>query len=1616
MPETNKNVQTKITDIYEKYHASVKNFGNYVENSSYIIDTANNQNFSNISNFLCTAFFKDSTAIENSETELSTEFGNILIDYCEKGLSHENILSLLNLVKDYTDELNSIFKEEGKYETINGNDLPTKWKYGYGINIDKDKTLSTLSSNKYINRLAENAKMLYTARYLINAEYMKKLASIPEGEKDDVNKRNAIYTDIASKYNYDRLYTESKKISDIESNFILNYLINLIEYNNKPTKYDNAPIQKGSYLYQVGVENTDLSNIDTSSDAFAEYIVKFMNFLEKAAMGAEDASSSFPKATEIVGLSAINLNEHNIIVETESGLSVSQVANLGAIESGTSSPIVLNNFIICDYYQNPNSTGKNNIIKIHKKRVAFKLFNKNELNQYRTNFLNNTLPNNQVIFGYSATSNGYDVSNNFQFINGNSNLNKDEPNYALGMVIIDDGEETTTFSQIDNYDFSNGNIKMLQATITSDYNNADNAGNLKDFINRMSAIYNGTNFAENETIELSQTPISAEYILTASYTNSDFTLSYLLKDLYLLYDFVNYEKIRSTTMNIIYDFAQPSSQEVIDENTIISNSDLNDVNNQEYLTVIKLTNINLYEYDNETDREIIKVLRQLLGYKFDSTNINYVGEYGSKEDAGKFLVDIVPSSGQPLTRATIYILYKELNNELRTIESSDLNEELFSAFYVIREHTLPYTYLNSEFELYNDERIISSNELEVLKSTYSNPYLARIAKKYDIISYKYGSLIGYGTNDTEINEINEFISLYKETRDYFYKVQFNKAFALDELYNVYCLMYIITFTINRWFTAKIVKNKDINYYNLTDCKNFFESYGMEDVADIIMVNEEGIAISTFFNQLEYCKRVISNYSELAKYKGSKYIIDLLSQIFTDDINFITVDKYLIFEDLRDNSIKFLSVPYTASNSVNTLNNNISNAENYYDVTESDIYWNGDSGRNGQYNLPEDVIVDYKISPQSTKYLGLSISTNISDIYYRTRYSFALFEYLVDCLYSSEVDATTSLYTIISKIYYTVNIGTDTNMNIATLMQMIFTLFKEYEMCNMLISQINNENVQTESTKKTKQQEASTTPTYFNINRKATYETFIENLNKNGLFKNIHEFIDFKNDGVLGTKGTDVIHNFIDDFYKHNLYYLNNGSNEVYVYEPYKPLDEPSSDEQPFGTPSYYYFSLKELNVTAEDINSENGKINKTDGTITNPSKPGDIIYLQTSTNNVYEPIIPLYLQSYSNFYSTISDTNFFFNYFKETMSEKNYSDEDADLNFVEQLQDIMKKLSPIIMMNSNNNVLKTNSEGVYSEQNAAELKKGSWLFNARYQYNKFTNASSDSYSNSDLYPDDADSGIGIQTVYDNILSDMINFPLRYLEGSWQVSQNTTNNYMFYNYDVRTFLDTIFETFYVSEEEPGIKIYNIDSDGIVTPIGLQNDDNDTGIQISTDKFFKKFNFRVNRKNDSGGNAIGSSLPEILQVIQYTFGDLYNTRDITADMLKEPDVSIHLFPDITTTIEQLQNISSLISEKINNLVEALNGFLVGIDDISVYFNIGENRNEMIDFIVELVKLFISYTTYLYSISANNVYDNKYESIPFTDDYNDTLSNYYTDDAYYDENFKIKIETYNDRTENL
>lgn len=1588
MPENNQDVRSKVLDIYTKYHASVKNFGSYIENSSYLIDTSNSQDFTNITNFLCTAFFKDSTAIEQYETDISNTFGNILINYCEKGLTHSEILSLLEHVNKYTVEINNIFKENA-LETINNLKFPSKWKYAYGLTTDSTGTLSTLDSNKYIQRLIENTKIVYTARSLINSEYLSYIESNPIA---DLNQRNAKYIEIANsdKYKFDIISPESKKITDLENNFILNYLVSLIERNdvNLVLKdLSKTEIHRASYLHNVGIAGTELENVDTTSDEFAEYIVGFLKALDNATTNMVKENAKYP----IPKFDGINLNEHNIIIETESGKSVAQSVTVSD-KLGNGSDIVLNSFIICDYYQNPliDENENKSYIKIFKKKLSFKLFTATELNQYRFNY-EQTKPGekfetNQIVFGMTINNGSYAITDNFKFIDRNTEEPIDNTNgiYALGLSIVDEGEE-----KVDYYRTTSGD-KLISATIESEFNNADKAENLKELCDRFSAIVSGQNVASNQTFELDT--IDAESILTASYSNPNFTLNYLISNLNSLYTFSNYETIRATTLNIIYDFAEPSNNINSTEETIINNADLNNIYNQDYLTVIKLINLDL-DLTDETDIKIKGLLDSLLGYKVDATNINFKSDYGTDIDEAKNTyfktVEALLRAQKQITRASIYILYKELNNNLRSIESSLLNEELFAAFYVTKDHTLPYTYLNSEYDIYSDERVIDSDELNVLKSTYSNPYISRIAKKYDIISYKYGDLIGYGTNSTEINEINSFITLYKETRDYFFKVQYNKSFALDELYNIYCLMYCITFTINRWFTSKIALNKDVNYYTLNDCRNFFESYGMEDIANIIMLNDQGNAISSFYNQLDYCKRIISNYSELAKYKGSKYIIDLLSEVFTDDINFITVNKYLIFEDLRDNTIKFLSVPYDSNNSINTINNNISNAENYYDVTGSDIYWNGGSV-NGQYNLPENIIVDYKISPQSTKYLGLSVSTNISDIYYRTRYSFAMLEYLVDCFYESAKggesnDATP--YAIISKIYFNVNIGGDSVVNIATLMQMIFTLFKEYEMCNIFMNQVNNENAKSESlsakttAKKAKAPREETTPTdykptYYNINRNATFDLFVKNLVKNKVFQATHDFA-YKTDD---SDEEAAIREFLSDFYVHYLF-QNVGNNEIATYKGGKEDKE-----------KFFYFNLYEYKFNPKtDID--------TDGYI--KDNIAETILNQTNKNNISYPIIPIYTATAQNSFVYLPDNNKFFNYFKERMSNAEITQENNnELNFVEQMQSILNNISIIMLMNNKNETLAANANGnvftANSDGDVAKIKEAAEMFNAAYEYNKQILLSSNepTYSSSDIL-NSGSTALSFSSMYENAISNIIDFPLRYLEGKYQVSQNTINNYMLYNFDVRTFLDTIFETFYISEEEPGIKLYTM-VDGTVTR------ENVLDIDTTSELFNKKFNFRRKLTNSE---SPGSDEITVERVIKYVFEDLYNTEDYNVE---NGVTKLQLFPDIETTVEQLQNASAQILLKINSLVEALNSILVGIDDISVYFNIGENKNEIVDFIVELVRLFISYTTYLYNISANNIYDNEYESIPFTDDFSETITTNYSDENYYDENFKIVVET--------
>lgn len=126
----------------------------------------------------------------------------------------------------------------------------------------------------------------------------------------------------------------------------------------------------------------------------------------------------------------------------------------------------------------------------------------------------------------------------------------------------------------------------------------------------------------------------------------------------------------------------------------------------------------------------------------------------------------------------------------------------------------------------NNEEIFKTSQL--FKSEYANPYMARNAAESEIIAYYMGDSYisnNYGEFNYQKEEIYEFLKIYQETRDYYYRVLANESFTKEEQYPLYEKAFISFWAIERFITGKLDNLKNVDMYNLTDITNFFETYG-----------------------------------------------------------------------------------------------------------------------------------------------------------------------------------------------------------------------------------------------------------------------------------------------------------------------------------------------------------------------------------------------------------------------------------------------------------------------------------------------------------------------------------------------------------------------------------------------------------------------------------------------------------------------------------------------------------------------------------------------------------------------------------------------------------------------
>ena len=403
------------------------------------------------------------------------------------------------------------------------------------------------------------------------------------------------------------------------------------------------------------------------------------------------------------------------------------------------------------------------------------------------------------------------------------------------------------------------------------------------------------------------------------------------------------------------------------------------------------------------------------------------------------------------------VIYKELNPEYRKAELSDVID--FGIALKDDDSLFPgsgelITSLSIDLMLKNLVAEYSKDDIfKMLRTIKTNPYYARKARESDIIQYASGTYEDYDYGDSvstennkyiENKEIELFMEIYQETRDYYYARLLNKSFVHDDFYNNFEKFFIAFYAVERFISAKIDVIHDIDHFDSADISNFLKSYGL-DVLD---------ASATFYNQDLYKLNIIKEFKNLIKNKGTSKVTEYLMKIFNGKNSEIKINKYLLAEisgnysdaTANDNynitdstknnffysyyndsskteydinytydngiiknnngevvghyypkkeystnkNIKFIEVDYNTDNETKDILKAISNQKDYNTFVEDDPYWD-------ENLLTEEDIKKLNINTVASKYTSFEYSQDTAKAVIKSIYSLTLMQYLYEKL-------------------------------------------------------------------------------------------------------------------------------------------------------------------------------------------------------------------------------------------------------------------------------------------------------------------------------------------------------------------------------------------------------------------------------------------------------------------------------------------------------------------------------------------------------------------------------------------------------------------------------------------
>lgn len=481
------------------------------------------------------------------------------------------------------------------------------------------------------------------------------------------------------------------------------------------------------------------------------------------------------------------------------------------------------------------------------------------------------------------------------------------------------------------------------------------------------------------------------------------------------------------------------------------------------------------------------------------------------------------------------VIYKELNPEYRKAELSDVID--FGIALKDDDSLFPgsgelITSLSIDLMLKNLVAEYSKDDIfKMLRTIKTNPYYARKARESDIIQYASGTYEDYDYGDavsTENNkyienkEIELFMEIYQETRDYYYARLLNKSFVHDDFYNNFEKFFIAFYAVERFISAKIDVIHDIDHFDSTDISNFLKSYGL-DVLD---------ASATFYNQDLYKLNIIKEFKNLIKNKGTSKVTEYLMKIFNGKNSEIKINKYLLAEisgnysdaTANDNynitdstknnffysyyndsskteydinytydngiiknndgkvigyyypkkeystnkNIKFIEVDYNTDNETKDILKAISNQKDYSTFVEDDPYWD-------ENLLTEEDIKKLNINTVASKYTSFEYSQDTAKAVIKAIYSLELMQYLYEKLKDTNGE---KVETITKNIVFTFT-GADnlSNLSFDDVFRVLRLMFK-----GVIFAKTRNAGIKN-----------AYSNNFMTINREANLNTFVTNL-------------------------------------------------------------------------------------------------------------------------------------------------------------------------------------------------------------------------------------------------------------------------------------------------------------------------------------------------------------------------------------------------------------------------------------------------------------------------------------------------------------------------------------------